>query len=167
MASKEQYVGNWFEGVVQDALKELQATKPCAWHRFTDSKAARSLVQSQPGDHMLVAGGLAILIEEKASMKYDNLRSGFSALFPKKQAAKHRIWHRAEAPSWIIFCDYDESNKNELDNCVEVWGGESLATSRALGVKIATNVEPIITCRASRLVESLWTCVEYEWEKFF
>lgn len=166
MATKESYIGNWFEGEVQDALKELQATKPCAWHRFTDSKAARSLVQAQPGDHMLVAGGLAILIEEKASMKYDNLRSGFSSLWPKKQAAKHRIWHRAGGPSWVIFCDYDQSGA-ESDNCVEVWPGRPLADARAIGVKIPTNVEPILTCRVNSLVENLWTCVEYEWENFF
>ena len=167
MATKEQKIGNWFEGVVQDALKELQATHPCAWHRFTDSKAARSLVQALPGDHLLIAGGLAILIEEKASIKYDNLRSGFSSLWPKKQAAPHRIWHRGGAPSWIIFCDYDESNRDELDNCVEVWPGRPLAEARAQGLKIPVNVEPILTCRASSLVENLWTCVLYEWESFF
>ena len=166
MATKEQYVGNWFEGVIQDALKEIQATHPATWHRFTDSKAARSIVQAQPGDFLFIYGGVPILIEAKCSIKYDNLRSGFSSLWPKRQAAMHRKWHRAEAPSWIIFCDYDETNKYEHDNCAEIWQGVPLASARSIGQKIPINVEPM-TCRVSGLEKALLHCAERELEDIF
>jgi len=166
MATKEQYVGNWFEGVVQEALKEIQATHPATWHRFTDSKAARSIVQAQPGDFLFVYGGVPILIEAKCSLKYDNLRSAFSSMWPKRQAAMHRKWHRAEAPSWLVFCDYEEENRNERDNCVEIWPGIPLAAARSIGAKVPINVEPT-TCRASRLIETFLHCAKTELEDRF
>lgn len=137
----EQKIGVWFEGEVETALKEIQATQAAMWHRFTDSKAARNLVKAQPGDHMLIIWGIPILIEEKCSIKYDSLRKGFSALWPKKQAAKHRLWHRAGGPSLIIFCDYDQAVALDFHR-VEIWKGEPLARARSTGSPISKHIKP-------------------------
>jgi hypothetical protein len=131
-------IGKWFEGKVQDALKELQAQFPAMFYRFPDSHAARNYLQKQPGDHLFLIKGKAILIEEKCSETHESFRGGFSSLWGKPQAAQHRVWHRAGMPSIIMFC-------NRIDETVEVWDGRKLAILRATGKRIPANMEPMRT----------------------
>lgn len=150
----EQKIGAWFEGEVEMALKEIQATQAAMWHRFTDSKAARNLVKAQPGDHMLLIWGMPILIEEKCSLKHDSLRHGFSAMWPKKQAAKHRLWHRADAPSLVIFCNYNQRIP-ETYMPTEIWDGRSLAMARSQGKPIEKIMYPMVEGQINTLEQDI------------
>lgn len=150
----EQKIGSWFEHQVEDVLKEIQATHPAMWHRFTDSKAAQNLVKAQPGDHMLIFGGLPFLIEEKCSIKHNSLRSGLSSLWSKKQASKHLLWHRAEAPSLVIFCNYQTGLQEDLLG-VDIWDGKDLAKIRCAGKQIPKNVNPLAACTVGTLERAL------------
>jgi hypothetical protein len=126
MSNQSNDIGKWFEGKVQDALKEIESERKATFHRYPDTRAARNILPAQPGDFLLAIDGLAILIEAKCSAKYDSLSSGFSSLWPNGEAAFHRMWHRAGLPSWVMFCHYDTGR-------VDIWNGESIAFARAVG----------------------------------
>lgn len=148
-------IGAWFEAKTYAALSEIQATCPAMVHRFPDTKSARNLIPAQPGDHLLLIHGMAILIEEKCSETHDNFRSGFSSLWPKKQVAMHRKWHRSDCPSWLLFCDYCTDN-------IEVWAGDLIAKARAEGKRMPINVEPIVTGTITSFNETLLHAIDYE-----
>jgi hypothetical protein len=126
MTNQSNDIGKWFEGKIQDALKETESERKSTFHRYPDTRAARNILPAQPGDFLLAIDGLAILIEAKCSAKYGSLSSGFSSLWSKDQAAFHRMWHRAGLPSWVMFCHYDTGR-------VDIWDGGSIALARATG----------------------------------
>jgi hypothetical protein len=134
MSNQSNDIGKWFEGKVQDALKEIESERKATFHRYPDTRAARNILPAQPGDFLLAIDGLAILIEAKCSAKYDSLSSGFSSLWPKGEAAFHRMWHRAGHPSWVMFCHYDTGK-------VHIWNGEGIALARATGAKFPTSAQ--------------------------
>ena len=155
----EQKIGAWFEHQVEEVLKEIQATRPAMWHRFTDSKAAQNLVKAQPGDHMLIMRGVPFLIEEKCSLKHNSLRSGFSSLWSKKQASKHLLWRRAGAPSMVIFCNYASDVPEDLMG-VDIWDGGVLAKIRCSGRQIPKTVNPWGACRVETLETNLYAIMK-------
>ncbi len=155
---KSNDIGKWFEDKVQDALKQIQSKHTAMFHRFPDTRAARNILPAQPGDHMLIMNGMAILIEEKCSDVHASLRNGFSALFPKEEAAQHRKWHRAGMPSWILFCNY--SNKQ-----VELWQGYRLATLRATGLRIPKDFRPTVRCDLADLESCILSMAQKEAEQ--
>ena len=148
-------IGKWFEGKTQDALKEIQAEGGSMYYRFPDSNAARNYLAAQPGDHMLLTRGIAILMEEKCSEAYESLSSGFSSLWSKKQAAQHRVWHRSNNPSWVLFCDRTAEK-------VEIWDGRVVANMRVTGKRLTSSYYPIATAHISNLKGLILMAVEYE-----
>jgi hypothetical protein len=141
-------IGKWFEGEVKDALHEIQERHPATYHRFPDSHAARNLIPAQPADFLLIWRGTPFLIECKCSEPYDNLRSGFSALFPKKQAAQHRKWQRGGSRTILLFCHY-------LDECVELWNSEPLSKLRAEGRPVDKRLWPASVGSIETLKETI------------
>ena len=138
MSSESSVIGKWFEDKLHPALKSIQSKQKAMCHRFPDTRAARNPLPAQPGDFLLNMAGMAILIEAKCSSVHDNLTSGFSSLWPKGEAAFHRLWHRSGQPSWVIFCHYDTE-------IVHIWAGEDIAYARATGQKLPRSLRPLVT----------------------
>lgn len=68
MAEKSIYAdrGKWAESVVEAWLSaRSSASTPFAWHRFTDTRAARNYVQKQPSDYLVVDRGITTFLEVK------------------------------------------------------------------------------------------------------
>ena len=147
-----QALGYWFEDKVRDALKEIQQAKPATFHRFTDSKAAKTIVAAQPGDHMLLIPDKAVLIEEKASTKHESVRSCLT-MIDTLQIAFHRKWHRAGHPSIVIFY-------SDLTDRIELWDGTLVAKHRVAGKRMGINDNPIAVCHLRTLTDTLYnSCV--------
>ncbi len=144
-----QALGYWFEDKTRDKLKEIQETKPSAFHRFTDSKAAKTIVAAQPGDHMLLIPNKAVLIEEKASTKHESFRSCLT-MIENKQIAFHRIWHRAGHPSLVLFY-------SDLTDKIEIWDGTLVAKHRVEGKRMRINDNPIAICDLRTLTDTLYS----------
>ena len=139
--------GYWFEDKVRDILKEIQSSTPSAYHRFTDSKAARNMVAAQPGDHMLLIPGKAVLIEEKASTKHHSFKSCLT-MIENRQIAFHRIWHRAGHPSLVIFHSVESEQ-------IEIWDGKLVAKHRVAGKRMGMTEKPIAVCYLKSLKQTL------------
>jgi len=137
-------IGKYFEKKVQDILKELQAEYPCTFYRFPDATAARNSMTAQPGDHMLLFNGRALLIEEKASEVHESLVSCAANMIKKKQAAMHLKWARSGNESIYLF--YSRITGN-----VELWDGEYVATQRASGNKLVEGKPHSINFSIKRL----------------
>ena len=157
MSDRSQIIGKWLEDKVKEAMDYLKKEYPCNYYRFPDSKAARNYLPKQPGDHLFLADGFAVLVEEKCSETHDSLRGGFSSLWKKSQAAEHRKWHRAECPSWVIFCNYNSED-------VEIWDGEYIAMARSKGDRIPSNVKPIVIGHIDNLHNLILEAINYESE---
>jgi hypothetical protein len=132
-------IGKWLEGKAKGSFSEIQETHESMYYRFPDSRSAQNPMSAQPGDHLFLVGGKAILVEEKCSEKYASFRSGMSSLWSKKQAAQHRKWARAGGISWILFCHYQTG-------AVEIWNTSQrggLALLRGQGKRLPAQVYPI------------------------
>jgi hypothetical protein len=146
-------IGKWFEKKTKEALDVIQSLNMAMQYRFPDSNSARNYLQAQPGDHMLLINGTAILIEEKCSNRYSTLRSGFSGMWSKKQASYHRLWNRSGCPSWVVFCDHQRE-------WVEIWRGDLLAGLRVKGKKIPANYYPMAEGSIKSLVPLIKQAVD-------
>ena len=143
-----QMLGYWLEDRVRDSLKEIQQTKPSMFHRFTDSKAAKTIVAAQPGDYMLPLPNGAILIEEKASTKHESFRSCLT-MIGNNQIAFHRKWHRAGHPSIVVFY-------SDLNDRIEIWNGKLVAKHRIEGKRMGVHDNPIAVCDLKTLTDTLY-----------
>lgn len=142
-----QQLGYWFEDKVRDALASIQKYEPSMFHRFTDSKAARNTVAAQPGDHMLLISGRAVLIEEKASTKHTSMRSCLTML-KDKQVAFHRKWHRSGNPSIVAFY-------SKVNDGIELWNGKLIAYHRVAGQRLSASDKPLAVCTLKTLEKTL------------
>jgi len=145
--------GKWFEDKVTGTLKEIQEKHPTMFHRFPDTRAARNILPAQPADYLFAMRGTALLIEAKCSEVHEGLRSGFSSLWPKPEAAFHRKWHRSGCPSLVVFCDY-------ITEKVEIWQGTEIAKYRAFGKPIPKHVEPLVIGFVGNLKEIILEAVD-------
>lgn len=97
--------GKWLEKKVQEALQDFQSKHRSFFHRFPDTKAAKSWLPVQPGDYLwLLPGVPAILLEVKSTEKSAALHSLLSA----GQCGKHRLWLRAGHITAFIYGDSAE-----------------------------------------------------------
>ena len=120
-------LGKQFEQDTQDLLKLFSTKYRFYYLRLYDSTSARGqYIPAVPGDFIAVANGVPHLIENKASEKYDSLKSCLSKNVDTGQAAAHRLWHRAGGESWFLFL----AHKSQM---LEVWNGELVGECRATG----------------------------------
>jgi len=96
-----------FENDTFSYLQDQAITLPLVVHRFYDTRSAGDYLPSQPGDFMLLLGGVVILLELKSSEEHNSLRSCFSSAVPSTQIAHHRLWHRAGSQNWFLFWGAD------------------------------------------------------------
>lgn len=97
--------GKWLEKKVQLALQSFQTHHRSFFHRFPDTKAAKSWLPVQPGDYLwLLPEVPAILLEVKSTEKSAPLHSLLSA----GQMGKHRLWLRAGHVTAFIYGDSSE-----------------------------------------------------------
>jgi hypothetical protein len=130
MSKKEDDIGKWFEGKLQGIFDTLRGRKRCTYLRLYDSRSAGHLIPKQPADFIVTAKALgAILLEAKASIKHDSLRSCLSANVELHQAASHRLWAAQGQPAWFIFY----SNQTHE---VEIWDGQYVGHCRGTGKRL-------------------------------
>ena len=140
-------IGKYFEDKVTEALKGLQETSPCMYHRFPDSHSARNPLPSQPGDHMLLYRNNAVLIEDKASEVHETFSQGLSALLKKKQAAQHLKWMRAGHETVLLFYSV-------ISGEVEIYSGRYVIPLRMAGKQINFS-EALAVCPLGHLQTTL------------
>lgn len=99
--------GAFLEGKLHAAGKAYMRAHPGYWHRFYDTKSTGGgFLPAQPGDFLLLAPGLALLIECKSSAVSAPLLTLAWAGKPQKlQIAKHRLWRRAGQASCYLYLD--------------------------------------------------------------
>lgn len=114
-----------FEQDVQGLFKARQELEPLVYHRFYDTAAAGNFLPAQPGDHLIISRGHAILIETKCSTVRPSLRSCFSNMVKNTQIMKHRLWQRAGATTFFLFRADLPSGKNH-----ELWDGRGVVKAR-------------------------------------
>ena len=112
---------------VAEYYRALAETEPIIYHRFYDTHAANMFLPSQPGDHLIVKGGKAAVIETKYSSKYISLVGCFKAAVSAEQLAFARLWTRAGANYWVLF-------KGRAG--VELWYGEVLYQHHVRGTPL-------------------------------
>ena len=121
----DQKHGKRFEKDVQACLDRLKETGMLAYVRLYDTRSAGgNYIPAQPGDFIVSAGGFGHLIEVKASLEHDSLKTGLSSLVPIEQAASHRLWQKSGSPSWFLF-------KSMASRKIELWDGEHVGEARA------------------------------------
>lgn len=121
----------WFEGEVGAKLKEIGTRHPVRALRLQDTAAARvQYLPAQAGDYIVACPRGGVLLEVKSSTVHGSLTSGLSSLMEKRQAAEHRLWHRAGQPSLVVF--YSSTSEE-----VEVWDGAYVAPLRAKGGRLS------------------------------
>lgn len=118
------------------------------YHRFYDTHAAGNFLPHQPGDHLVVVNGLAVLIETKCSEKYASLYSCFSGMVKPEQIGSMIYWERAGAHYFVVF-----KSTLDIDTPYELWLGADLVEARKSGKRLK---EPVKTGRSlSDLFEPL------------
>ena len=119
--------GTAFEKALHTHYKELANNRPMIVHRFQDTKAARvNFLPNQPGDFLVIYVGRPTLIECKASMKHDSLRSCASSMIDAGQLGHHKLWLRAGARCLFVF-------EATGIGCYEIWRSEDVIEARAAG----------------------------------
>jgi hypothetical protein len=115
------------EGVAE-YYRKLAETEPIIYHRFYDTKASVNMfLPAQPGDHLVVKDGKAIVIETKHSVKHLSLVACFKSAVSPEQLAFARLWTRAGAAYWFLF---------KGTSGVELWSGSLLYQHHVKGTKL-------------------------------
>jgi hypothetical protein len=102
--------GKWLEKEVEKVLKRMQEKEPINYHRFADTySAGGAIISAQPGDYLVLLDKKAILLEIKSTVKgADIFRLISSSKNAKNQLPRHRLWHRANHPSFYLWGDIKE-----------------------------------------------------------
>jgi hypothetical protein len=97
--------GTAFQQDFQEALAWIQEHEKAVWHRFVDTKAARNYVAEQPGDFMLLTGGVAHLFELKSTVDKVPLKEFLRTKTGLRQVAQARKWERGGGQAWFALCE--------------------------------------------------------------
>lgn len=119
-------IGDYFEGVVKDALKVMAARTSVCWYRLSDTGSAggRAHIGSQPADFLLASCKQAVMLEVKASATHDDLTK--SLMRPAQRLAIHQWSVENELPYLVLFWSFDTG-------IVQLWDGkEVLSADRKL-----------------------------------
>ena len=131
-------IDKWFEGKIQDILKEITAKTPAKFYRYPDMRSTGGgFANKQPGDFFLLANGKHIDIEVKTSEKYSYFREGFKALIKDHQVTASIKTHRAGGQYIFIFY----SSKTKM---IELWDGKDIR-------------EPFVTPRMKLTADPIFT----------
>lgn len=113
-----QKYGDWVEKTTQDALDEIMKTRPMAFSRLYDTKAAGSYLPNQAGDFRGTAAARGFLLEVKATQKYDSLAEpgAMKGLIKPHQALASYLECRAGGQGLFLF-------RSSLQGVLEMWDG--------------------------------------------
>lgn len=119
--------GKWAEGVVESWLDARSgASAPFAWHRFTDTRAARNFVAKQPSDYLVVDRGVTTFLEVKETAQLHRFPKDKLSQFGKLKLfdlAKARVMvliYRSASDDWTTL-DRDDLFNHDVVPKSFVW----------------------------------------------
>lgn len=129
--AKKNDIGSWFEDELKQVFERSSRERRAFWHRFPDSKAARTLIGPQPSDFLFrQPNGESWFVEAKSSEVSKSLSQCFSTI-RTTQISYAREWGYVGGPSAFVFF-------SDLSPNVEVWLGEQIVRHNTGEEKLKT-----------------------------